>query len=83
MELGLEKEERCRDRRRTSRTRGTRFTQLQAPGGKTLRAACLILIIDGYNEGSAVGELSLICGISAPSFGRTCLALYHSQDRVT
>ena len=39
------------DRRRTSRTQGTRFTQLQAPGGKTLRAACLYYIDEVYNGG--------------------------------
>ena len=34
-------------RRLTSETRGTRFTQRQAIVEETLRAACLILIIDG------------------------------------
>ena len=36
-------------------THGTRFTQLQAPGGKTLHAACLIWIDDDVTWGP--GEL--------------------------
>jgi len=69
MGLDLEKEKRWRIRRRTSSTRGTRFTQLQASDGETLRAACLISIDGVYNGEIAVGELCVGCVVTCPPIG--------------